>query len=320
MPDLTGYAPSQRTLVDQYSALVNPNYTDYSGYGSLQNMGYGNATGGYSPDTAAAVAARNNSGVSTQDIYDGNGQLQSHNERATPKPNNNANAPAFQSAFGDDPFYSRSDVAPAIAATNQDVNGNGQYGLRGWAGDHPGGVIAAMIAAAAGGAALSGGFSGGAVGGGEVGGATGGGAGGGAAGGGGSLGGWGGGTNSGLGVFGGQGGGLAGVGGGNAGVLAQAGGISGGAGTGLFGSLGGSGLLSSKSLGNIQQLSGLLGGGKSQPQQQMSMPYIPQGMLGNQIQQQAKPTFVGLPTQQQMPYIPSRGYNAHDFYGAKVWT
>lgn len=61
-------------------------------------------------------------------------------------------------------------------ATDKDVMGAGQFGLRGWMGDHPGGVIAAMIAAAAGGAALSGGLGAGA--GGGVGGGVGGGTGG----------------------------------------------------------------------------------------------------------------------------------------------
>ena len=77
--------------------------------------------------------------------------------------------------------------------------------------------------------------------------------------------------------------------------------------------------------GNAGQLGGLLGGnnGGGQPTPAPQIPYnLPLGgMLGNQTQQASSaPTFVGLPIQQQQPYIPAHGYNAHDFYGAKVWT
>lgn len=127
-------------------------------------------------------------------------------------------------------------------------------------------------------------------------------------------------SSSNLGVFANGGaGGLAGVGGGNAGALAASGGISGGAGTGIAGSLGGSGLLSQANIGRVGQLHDLLGGGKQQ--QGMPMPQIPGGFMGSQPQQQqAAPTYVGLPTNTQMPYIPTKGYRAHNFLGATVWT
>lgn len=58
-------------------------------------------------------------------------------------------------------------------ATDRDVLGGGKYGIRGWMTDHPLGVIAAMIAAAAGGAALSGGAAAGGAGGAGAGGGSG---------------------------------------------------------------------------------------------------------------------------------------------------
>lgn len=169
----------------------------------------------YVPASKDAIKARAKSGISTQDIYL-DGLLQSHQERATPKRNNSAKAPAYQSAFSDDPYLQRSDIAPVLAATNRDVMGGGEYGLRGWMAKHPVGVQAAMIAIAATGAAASG--------------AAAGGGGGGAAAEGGGAAGWGGaGTaNSSLGAFG--PGGLATVGGGNAGTLAASGAIAGGSG------------------------------------------------------------------------------------------
>jgi hypothetical protein len=110
----------------------------------------------YTPEIAAGVEARNKSGISTRDIYGPDGQV-SHEERATPKRDNSAGARNFQdSAFMDDPFYQRSDVKAAIQATNKDVLGGGKFGIRGWMNDHPLGVMAAFIAAAAGGAALAG--------------------------------------------------------------------------------------------------------------------------------------------------------------------
>lgn len=312
--DLTGYAPPTRTLVDQYTAAMSPNYTDYSGYGGLHDMGPGNATGsGYSPATQAAVNARNSSGMSTRDIYGQDGQLVSHDVRATPERSGAANAPAFQdSAFMDDPFYQRSDVIPAISATNRDTLGGGHFGIRGWMNDHPGGTLAAFIAAAAGGAALAPAGVGAGAAGGTAGAGTGAGTAGVGFGGAGTAG-----IPANLAAD------FAGttVGGGAAGNLAAAGGIAGGAGTGIGGSLGGSGILSQQSLGNIQQLSGLLGGGKSSGGGSQPIPYI-QPVLGNQQmpQQTQTPTpMLGAP-QEQMPYIPSRGYRARNFMGATIWS
>lgn len=304
-------------MPDQYGNLTEEERRRLTGYAPPQQiapiLGNQNATGtGYNQATRDAVNARNNSGISTRDIYDQNGQLQSHDERATPTRDNSANAPAFQGAFMDDPFFQRSDVAPAISATNRDTLGGGSFGVRNWLHDHPVGTMAAFIAAAAGGAAAVNGL-GGAAGGGAAGGGAGGEVGGGAVG-------WGG---AGTGGFSGAGDfapGMA-VGGGSAGQLAAAGGISGGAGTGIFGSLGGSGLLSQANLGRFQQLSGLLGGGQQQ-QSAPAMPYI-QPVLGNQAkpqQPQAQQQLIGLPTSTQAPYIPSRGYTPHNFYGATVWS
>lgn len=113
---------------------------------------------------------------------------------------------------------------------------------------------------------------------------------------------------------------MAGIGGGNAGQLAAAGGISGGAGNGIGGSLGGSGVLSQNSIGNAAQLAGLFGSNSGGQQQQMS--WVPPGLLGSQTQQpqdQVSP-ITGLPINTQMPYIPARGYNAHNFYGSTIWS
>lgn len=211
----------------------------------------------YTPNILAGIKARNTSGISTQDIYGANGLI-SHNERATPTRDTRAGAPAFQGAFMDDPFFQRSDVAPALLATNRDTAGGGAFGVRNWLHDHPAGTIAAMIAAAAGGAAASGAFASGAgasagggaaasggVGGGLTG--TGIGAGEGAAAAGGAGGAAGAGTAAtGAGWTGGFSGassfapGLS-AGGGAAGSLAASGGIAGGAGVGgtTAGALGG---------------------------------------------------------------------------------
>lgn len=122
----------------------------------------------------------------------------------------------------------------------------------------PLGMIAAMVALAAGGAALMP-AAGGAAAGAGAGGAAGGGVAGLGSGAAGGLQ-----ASSGLGVFANGGAaGLAGVGGGNAGALAAAGGITGGAGTGILGSLGGSGLLSSGSIANAARLSSLVSNGQS---------------------------------------------------------
>lgn len=353
MPPPYGYYSTQQPL-------PGANYTDYSGYANPQyDQSYGSIAGGYSPTVAAAVNARNTSGISTRDQMV-NGQV-IHDERATPKFNSNSNAPAFQSAFSDDPFYQRSDVAPFIQATNRDLLGNGKYGYRGWMTNHPVGTIAALAALAYGGslaAGAAGGAGGGAAGGGAAAGGAGGldagtvaalqsGVGAGASGIGGSAAAAGAGaTGAGYGGALAAGGAAAGVGfggqgtsglpsdlagsfqsapmtGSAAGDLAASGGIQGGAGTGILGSTGGSGLLSQSNIGNVARLRGLLnsggGGQQSGGAQQAPMPYIPAGMLGSQMQQPSMPTYIGLP-QSQAPYIPARGYNAHKFYGATVWS
>lgn len=208
-------------MPDQYG---NPTEAERRG----QVVPYQPSLGDYSPTTKAAVAARNKSGVSTRDVYL-NGQV-THDERATPKRDTRAGAPAFQGAFMDDPFFQRSDVKPALMATNRDTAGGGAYGMRDWMHKHPLGVQAAMIAIAAGGAALTGAAGGGAAGGGAASGA-----GGGAAAGGEGAVGWGG---AGTGGFAGASDFAPGmiVGGGNAGQLAAAGGIAGGAGAAGIGS------------------------------------------------------------------------------------
>lgn len=214
-------------MPDQYG---NPTEAEMRGQAPANPF----ATYTQTPEIQAAIAARNSSGISTQDIYSADpaaqGALLSHEERATPIRDTSANAQAFQSAFMDDPYLQRSDVAPMIQATNKDVMGKGRFGMRGWLRDHPVGTIAAFIAAAAGGAAAMGG-----------------------------VGGAGGGTGGGLGIFsnGGEAG-LTGVGGGNAGALAASGGITGGAGTGIAGSLGGAGLLSAQSIANAARVSSLV--------------------------------------------------------------
>lgn len=130
-------------------------------------------------------------------------------------------------------------------------------------------------------------------------------------------------ANSGLGAFGGSG--MAGVGGGNAGALAASGGISGGAGTGIGGSLGGgSGWLSQSNVKNYADLFGGLTGNKDQGggQQAPSIPYGMGGMMGSQTQPQqpqAAPQYAPLDTSTPL-YIPSRGYNARNFYGSTVWS
>ena len=75
---------------------------------------------------------------------------------AAPARNNAANAPAFQPANPNDPFYQRSDIAPLMQATNRDVLGGGAYGYRNWMRSHPLGTIAAFGALAYGGAAAAG--------------------------------------------------------------------------------------------------------------------------------------------------------------------
>jgi hypothetical protein len=228
---------------------------------------------GYAPDVAAAVAARNNSGISTRDIYSGD-QLLSHEERATPQRDNSADAQSFQSAFNDGTYYT------PYGGTNRDYLGGGKFGIRGWMNQHPVGTMAAFIAAAAGGAAAmpaagagagagaAGGTAAGTAGGSAVAGnsalaaGTGTGLGTGAAGG---LQ-----ASSGLGIFGSGGtAGLAGVGGGNAGALAASGAITGGAGTagagsGLLGSMAGNAGTFGRQTGLTGQAQGALLGDQGQ--------------------------------------------------------
>lgn len=175
--------------------------------------------------------------------------------RNAPKHNNAANAPAFQPANPNDPYYQRSDIAPLLRATNRDVN-PGDYGIHGFLNNHPLGVIAALGGLAVGGAALSGGIGGAGAGssgfaaGGTPASVTAAGAGGANT------------TAGGLGIFGNGGAaGLAGVGGGNAGALAASGGIAGGAGIGgtSAGALGGL----SGGLGRVANMLGGTMGGSS---------------------------------------------------------
>jgi hypothetical protein len=258
----------------------------------------------YSPEIRAAVEARNTSGMSTRDVY-GQGGLISHQERATPKRDNSPNAPSYQGAFMDSPYFQRSDVD--LTATNRDVMGNGKFGVRGWLNDHPVGAMAAMIGLAAGGAALTGGFGAGA---GAAPAAP-------AAGGTGAAGtggiGAGFGTNPGsLGYFANGGaGGLAGLGGGNPGLLAASGGITGGA-----GALGG-GMLGNLTR-NAGRLSGLLGGDEPTQAQMPQMPNITmqapqQGLLGSMP--------MGPPQLPGMPQGPVEGFSRKPFQfaGQTIW-
>lgn len=308
----TGYAPDWLQMLGSQS----PNYTDYSGYDptGLQSQGYGNQTpvtgSGYSPEVQAAVDARNNSGMSTRDVYSGG--TVTHDERATPQRDNSPNAQNFQSAFADDPYYQRSDIAPAISGTNRDLEGGGNFGIRRWMRDHPVGMIAAFTALAAGGAAASGGL-------------------GGSAGGAGITGqhalpagyGAGSGTGSGLGIFSNGGAaGMSGVGGGNAGALASSGAIGGGAGAGA----GVPSWLSRAGglINNAQDLGGLLGGGQSGGGN-VTLPYMGMGSnYGKPTQQQQPQPMLG----SQMPKIlpsmnqplQSFGRKPLQFNGATVWV
>lgn len=82
--------------------------------------------------------------------------------RAGPKHNNAPNAPAFQPTDPNDPYYQRSDIAPLLNATNRDVMGNGEYGVRGFLNKHPVGALAGIVGLGATGGALAGGIGGGA--------------------------------------------------------------------------------------------------------------------------------------------------------------
>lgn len=128
-------------------------------------------------------------------------------------------------------------------------------------------------------------------------------------------------TGDDLGIFsnGGQGG-MSEVGGGNAGALAARGGIQGGAGVGAGAAVTQWG---DRIKDGYDLVNGANGGGGGNGGGQQQIPWNAArlgGMMGSQIQPQSSPTFIGLPIQQQQPYIPSRGYNVHDFLGAKVWT
>jgi hypothetical protein len=106
--------------------------------------------------------------------------------------------------------------------------------------------------------------------------------------------------------------------GGNASQLAQSGAIGGGAGAGLGASITEWGGRIKDALGLMNSGSGGNGGG-SRPS--YSMPNLA-GMLGSQTQAQPQPS---LPAYLQLPtntpyYMPTRGYNQHDFLGSKVWT
>jgi hypothetical protein len=306
-----GYAPDWLSMLGSQM-----NYTDYSGYDptGVSSQGYGNSTSGYDPATQALVDARNNSGVSTRDVYSGG--TVTHDERATPRRDNSAGATNFQSAFADDPYYQRSDVAPMISATNRDVEGNGNFGIRGWMNEHPLGVMGAFAALAAGGAALSG-----------LGGA--GGASGAAAqhalpasygaGGAGGLQ-----TSSGLGIFANGGaGGMANVGVGNAGVLANSGAIAGGAGGAGLGGLGGTlANGATRYAGTINDLLGAASGGGGG---NVELPYMGLGSnYGKPTQQQQPQRMLG----SQMPNIlPSMnqplqnfGRKPLQFSGQTVWV
>jgi hypothetical protein len=306
-------------MPDQYG---NPTEADYRQYGyapptyvaPASNPGSFNSTGtGYSDATRAAVDARNNSGISTRDIYSGD-QLLSHEERATPQRDNSADAQSFQSAFNDGTYYT------PYGGTNRDYLGGGKFGIRGWMNQHPVGTMAAFIAAAAGGAAAmpaaGGGAAAGAGGGSAVAGnsalAAGTGAGTGTGLGTGAAGGLQ--ASSGLGIFANGGaGGLAGVGGGNAGALAASGAITGGAGTGFMGSLGGNGLLSANSIQNATRLNGLIGGGDSGGGG--SLPYMGLGSnYGQPAMQQAPQQQAGLMGSQMQPrMLPSMNQPLQSF-------
>lgn len=276
----------------------------------------GQAPVGYAPDylmtpeIRAAIDARNNSGVSTRDVY-GRGGLISHEERATPQRDNSANAPSYQGAFMDSPYFQRSDVD--TSATNRDVLGNGRFGIRGWLNDHPVGAMAAMIGLAAGGAALmpaAGAGAGTGAAGGTA--ATSAGAGGAATGGIGA----GFGTNAGgLGYFANGGtAGLAGLGGGNAGALAASGAITGGAGAmggGMLGNL----------TNNAGRINSLLGAAQEQePQggQPMQMPQM-------QRQPPQQSMFGSMPLQPPIlpgvPQGPLQGFSRrpYKFAGQTIW-
>lgn len=168
----------------------------------------------YSQATQALVDARKakgKQGIYTIDTYL-NGTSTHTTVQGTPF-DSSPNAKAFQPANPNDPYYRRSDIAPFIQATNKDVMGAGNYGVRGWLKKHPVGAIAAFVALAAGGAVAAG-----SLGGGSAGGASG----------------------ANLGVFSNGGtAGIGGVGGGNAGAVAAGGGISGGAGVSGASGIGG---------------------------------------------------------------------------------
>lgn len=337
MPSPYGYYPTQQPL-------PGANYTDYSGYANPQyDPTYGTTSGGYSPEVAAAVAARNSSGMATRDVFGANGVTS--DTRPLAPFNSNSNAPAFQGSFMDDPFYQRSDVAPFIQATNRDVLGNGKYGARGWMTDHPLGVIAAMVAAAAGGAALSGGAAAG-------GGAASGGSGVGMASGGGALSSdaaLGAAADSSVGTFGASGLGAAGTGagaagagfggagtaglpanlagdfaasspyGGAAGQLAASGGIQGGAGA-VGGPLGGSGFLATQGRGLLTNAGhNYLTGSGDQGSANSAPISIPMGMMGSTTQAAPMQAHNVPQLDQRITRFKGYGRTPVQFRGTTIW-
>lgn len=120
----------------------------------------------YSAATQALVDARAKRGKAGQytidQYFNPNGRIDSaststHSDIQGAPFSSAKKAPALQVANPNDPFYSRSDIAPLTKATNADVRGAGNYGIRGWLNKHPVGAVASAIAIAAGGAYLVGG-------------------------------------------------------------------------------------------------------------------------------------------------------------------
>jgi hypothetical protein len=276
---LYGYAPDQQLPGMMGSSMGGTDYSAYQPWAD-NGYGYGKATGsGYNAATQAAVDAR---------------PVVQHN--------NAANAPAFQPQNPNDPYYQRSDIQPFIQATNRDVMGGGQYGVRNWVRDHPVGTIIAGTALTAGGALAAGGWMGA-----GVGGAAAPAAGGAAAPG----------SSSGLGYFANGGvGGIGTLGSGNAGVLAATpGAIQGGSGLVGLGSTGLGGFLGS----HAGSLNSLLGGGQQQGAQGggQAMPSI---NINQPQQQQAaqRPQQAILPGMQQSP-IQGFTRRPYQFNGATIW-
>jgi hypothetical protein len=187
--------------------------------------------------------------------------------------------------------------------TDRDVLGGGKFGVRGWMNDHPVGVMAAFIAAAAGGAALAPGGAGGAAGGGA----------GGAAGEAGGITGFGGAGTGGM--AGNLATDLAGVqmGGGAAGSLAASGGIQGGA--GAFG--GGLGQFASQYGSQLSNLGGNSGnsGGNSAP---IMMPQT--GFMGSPMQPPMNTSRQTIPLNQSRTRLQGYSRKPMQFGGSTIWV